>query len=536
MPEFVSTSRPRRLVTGLIALLGAIALTLGTALAGAAAWAATTVLVVPGTGTKDPSKVPGYQENVVGYYVAPTGACGAEDCVAKPVPYIAEFWPVPLPGWGGLEGAKWDDSVGSGVTSLNEQYAATDPHSPIVIFGYSQGGTVVSAVKKQLAENGGVPDNVSFVLIGNASRPNGGLFTRPSFLGHIPILDVTFGPGTPTNTTTPGRINTTDVAFQYDGVTDFPKYPVNLLATANALVGFWYVHGTMLSPKGSDAPSEQPIGYTPDEVRAAVAAATENCTAGTYCQVSGDTRYVTLPAKILPLMLPLLDLGKATGTTALLTPFVDLVSPVARVLIETGYDRSDYGAATPFGVFPAIKPLDLGLGLLGAGIQGVGQALTGTGDASRYLAPKPTAPATTDAEKSTSASATATSAERTTTEQSPLLQLVKNTTSQADPSPTTTASSGTVEPSTTATRGTTEPTTATATTGTQESTAPESGTPAATGTGEPGTVERTGSATETGSATAGSATETAPSTGTEQPAAEATEDATDETVVTAAAA
>ncbi|MGV7904548.1 PE-PPE domain-containing protein, partial [Mycobacterium kansasii] len=76
-----------------------------------------------------------------------------------------------------------------------------------------------------------------------------------------------------------------------------------------------------------------PIGYTPDEVRAAVEAATANCSASTYCQVSGDTRYVTLPAKILPLMLPLLDLGKATGTTGLVTPFVDLVSPVARVLI-----------------------------------------------------------------------------------------------------------------------------------------------------------------------------------------------------------
>lgn len=519
MPEFVSTSRsiPRRLVTGFIAVLGAIALTLGTAFAGAVTWAATTVLVVPGTGTKDPSAVPGYQENVVGYYVAPTGACGATDCIAKPVPYIAEFWPIPLSGWGGLQGAKWDDSVASGVTSLNEQYAATDKDSPIVIFGYSQGGTVVTAVKKQLAENGGVPDNVSFVLIGNASRPNGGLFTRPSFLGHIPILDVTFGPGTPTNTGTPTRpVNTTDVGFQYDGVTDFPKYPVNLLATANALAGFWYVHGKMLAPKGSDDPSATPIGYTPDEVRKAVEAATANCTAGTYCQVSGDTRYVTLPAKILPIMLPLLDLGKATGTTALFTPFIDLVSPVARVLIETGYDRRDYGAASPFGIVPLLDPLRLGTDLIGAAVQGVGQAVTGTGDASKFLAPKPTAPATTGIEDSARTSEPSTPPSQT--ERSPLLQLAKAVAPQSDPTPNTTPSPAT-EPSSTAEPSTVvEPSVTAAPSATSEPTAsatPE--TPAATGTVDP---------TPAGSATA---TESKP---TSEPA----ETVADTPVVAAAAA
>ncbi|NMD56638.1 MULTISPECIES: PE-PPE domain-containing protein [Tsukamurella] len=508
----------RKLGYVLVALLGAIALTFTSAVA----WAATTVLVVPGTGTKDPSKVEGYQENVVGYYVAPTGACGATDCIAKPVPYIAEFWPIPLSGWGGLQGAKWDDSVASGVTSLNEQYAAADKDSPIVIFGYSQGGTVVTAVKKQLAENGGVPDNVSFVLIGNASRPNGGLFTRPSFLGHIPILDVTFGTGTPTNTGTGTRpVNTTDVGFQYDGVTDFPKYPANLLATANALAGFWYVHGKMLAPKGSDDPSATPIGYTPDEVRAAVEAATANCTAGTYCQVSGDTRYVTLPAKILPIMLPLLDLGKATGTTALFTPFIDLVSPVARVLIETGYDRRDYGAVSPFGIVPLLDPLRLGTDLLGAAVQGIGQAATGTGDASRFLTPKPATSATTgDAEPSRTSDPTpaAPSTPQPTKEQSPVLQLVETAVPQPDPSPSTqpsptTGQSSTVEPS-----ATPEPSAKQEPSATQEpatSATPES--PAATGTVEP--------------APAGAATATE-----SKPATDSTGTASDEPVVAAAAA
>ncbi|GAB3130676.1 hypothetical protein GCM10027289_15720 [Tsukamurella serpentis] len=391
MPESVAKPRSRRLVTALIALVSTAALALGTALTGAVAWAATTVLVVPGTATKNPSLVRGYQENAIGYYVAPTGACAAGGCTPTPVPYIAEFWPIPLKGWGGLQGAKWDDSVASGVTSLSDVYGAADKTSPLVIFGYSQGATVAGTVKKQISEQpGGVPENVSFVLIGNASRPNGGLFTRPSFLGHVPILDVTFGPGTPTNTGTATRpVNTTDVAFMYDGVTDFPRYPANLLATANALAGFWYVHGKYIAPKGDDPASATPIGYTPAEVQAAVQAATENCSAATYCQVSGDTRYVTLPAKILPIMFPLLDLGASTGTTAIVRPFIDLVSPVARVLIETGYDRTDYGRATPFGAYPAINPLTLGIDLLTATVKGVSEAASGTGDASKYLASKP---------------------------------------------------------------------------------------------------------------------------------------------------
>lgn len=406
MSEFVAQYRTHRLTTGLIALLSACALILATVLGAAAAWA-TTVLVVPGTGTPNPAPVKNYEGNAISYYVAPTGAC-ASGCTATPVPYLAQFWPVPLAGWGGLQGAKWDDSVASGVRSLDSVYGAADKTQPIVIFGYSQGGTVVSQVKQQLSEQpGGVPSNVQFVLIGNASRPNGGLFSRPSFLGHIPILDVTFGPGTPTNTST--TVNTTDVAFQYDGVADFPRYPLNPLATANAIAGFWYVHGKYLAPKADDAPTDTPIGYTPDEVRAAVAAATENCTAATYCQVSGDTRYVTLPAKILPIMLPLLDLGSATGTTALVRPVVDLVSPVTRVLIETGYTRDDYGRPTPFGLVPTVDPLKLAGDLAGAAVTGVTAAATGTGDASRYLAPKtpatPIAPQSAETRVSTTESA-----------------------------------------------------------------------------------------------------------------------------------
>ena len=94
----------------------------------------------------------------------------------------------------------------------------------------------------------------------------------------------------------------------------------------NALAGFEYVHGTYLAPKGGDEAGATPYGYTPEQVQAAVANAQANCSEATHCQVHGDTRYITLPAKYLPIMQPLIDLGAATGTSAVVIPLVDLVA------------------------------------------------------------------------------------------------------------------------------------------------------------------------------------------------------------------
>ncbi len=54
----------------------------------------------------------------------------------------------------------------------------------------------------------------------------------------MPILDATFGNPTPNtgidangNEITTVPVNTTDIALQYDGVADFPTYPINALAT-----------------------------------------------------------------------------------------------------------------------------------------------------------------------------------------------------------------------------------------------------------------------------------------------------------------
>lgn len=358
-------------------------------------WAATTVtaavsltataLIVPGTAVPDPAVVTNYMQNAVDYYVAPTTPSCAVECIPEPVPYIAQFWPFPWEGWGGLTGAKLDVSVASGVTQLNSDLVGPfnpDPADPIVVFGYSQGATVASREKAILSKLPATDQaNVDFVLIGNPNRPNGGLFERLAMFGTVPVLDATFGQPTPTDT----AMSTVDIAFQYDGVADFPLYPINLLADLNAVAGFWYTHGSYLAPDGRN-PDQLPNGLTPAELEAAIAdPANQQRVAGS------DTTYVLIPTPDLPLLQPLRDFGAATGTEFLTTPLIDLVQPALRVLIETGYDRSlPYNTPAPFRLIPTANPLTVAVDLARAVGEGVRAAVD---DITAAHPGKPAAPA-----------------------------------------------------------------------------------------------------------------------------------------------
>ena len=287
------------------------------AVAGAIGLTATQALIVPGTGTPMPQDVADYMENARDHYVIPGRDCpvDTDDCNLVPVDYIAQFRPIP--GWGGLQGAKWNVSVQSGVESLTGEWDdALDTGDPITIFGYSQGATVSSLFKNdhrgdsQLIEN-----KTNFFFIGNPQRPAGGFFERLAFLGNVPILDAQFGNPTETDTcihvdnsgnTSPCA---TDFALMYDGVVDFPEWILNPLAFVNAVAGFQYVHGSYLAPNGDDAPTETPYGYTVLEVQQAIEAAEADCSA-TYCQEHGDTIFITLPARVLPIYQLPLDIGR----------------------------------------------------------------------------------------------------------------------------------------------------------------------------------------------------------------------------------
>lgn len=382
-------STARSALVALLAVLATIVLAIATTISAAITLTATTALIVPGTGTPNPGSVGFYEDNARDYYIETTTALCQPTCATEGVPYIAQFWPFPFPGWGGLSGAKWNVSVASGVAQLTSDLIGTynpTPDDQVVVFGYSQGATVASLVKRNLSQlTDDQKQNVAFVLIGNPNRPNGGLFERLALLGTVPILDATFGQPTPTNT----GIKTTDIAFQYDGVSDFPTYPINLLADLNAIAGFAYIHGTYLAPNANSDPGELPNGLDPAVLESTVTDIVANCATDPRCQTHGDTTYVTIPTPNLPLLQPLRDLGAATHLQFITTPLVDLVQPALRVLIETGYNRGDYGKPTPFRLIPIFNPITVTVDFVDAVGEGIGAALNDIGHPTSAVPPAP---------------------------------------------------------------------------------------------------------------------------------------------------
>lgn len=124
----------------------------------------------------------------------------------------------------------------------------------------------------------------------------------------MPVFDLTTLGATPTHTAgaATGQVTTYDISGQYDPVSDFPAYPLDVLADLNAVMGFFYVH----------------LNYSQLDMSTAVLQA----------QV-GDTDYYMIPSERLPLLLPL----KAIGVP---DPILAALDAPLRVLVEAGYNRT----------------------------------------------------------------------------------------------------------------------------------------------------------------------------------------------------
>ena len=392
----------RRLALGFLTLLTSAFLGTASAFMSAVALGAATALIVPGTGTPNANIVTNYLQNAADRYIAPfdPSCTSTNGCNLQGINYPASFFPLVIfPNWcrsgpGGCD--TWNDSVGTGVanldTALRAQLAQPCPQSgcqPIILFGYSQGGAVVSDELRNLGDlTPAQKSRLSVVMIGNAYNPDGGIFTRLGFLPTIPILNVTFGPPMPTNTGIP----ITSIGFQYDPVMYAPKYWGNPFAMLNALAAFETVHGFYLTPNGNGPTDPIAYGYTQAQLEAAI-----TNPANARHDSNGNT-YVMIPA----LSLPIADFVMSQVPTALqpvVKPFVDLVSPVWKVLADLGYDWSgDPGVPSTLSILP-FNPIQnwpaVGLNLLAAGIQGVQAFIGDLGGVTSLLTPATTTPATT---------------------------------------------------------------------------------------------------------------------------------------------
>jgi hypothetical protein len=375
-----------------VSLIASVALGIASAFTAAFALGAT-ALIVPGTGTPDATNVAQYMENARDYYMGGTACAngGCTDADLHSVVYPASFYPLSfIPGWCDTNCQKWDVSVQQGVDDLNQKLmtALADPTEHVVIFGYSQGGAVVSNELRALSGTLTAEQKarIEMVQIGSIDNPVGGLWTLLGFLGHVPFLDVTTGLPTPIDTGIPF----TSIVFQYDGVSNSPIAWGNLLAVANAFAGFAEIHGTYLDPNQNGDFTGLPDGYTPAELQAAL-----NDPANIKFDANGN-KYVTVPTKVLPLASLILGVAAQTGTTQLVKPFVDLLSPLARVIIDLAYDpNANPGVPRRLSILPIAyipNPIKLAFDLASATGQGIQAFLNDLGFGG-FVAPAAPAPA-----------------------------------------------------------------------------------------------------------------------------------------------
>ena len=254
-------------------------------------------------------------------------------------------WP-DEPWWklSGLFDLTYDQSVHAGVADL-EAAMAEHPNDHLVIYGYSQGATIANLEKQRLAEQypeGTKAPDIDFVLGGDLNVPNGGLEARFPGL-YIPILNWTFNGPEPTDT----QFDTVVVTRQYDGVADFPLYPLNLISLLNAVLGFFYVHLNAFD-----------VSLPPDPTK----------TSPAYRGKYGDTDYYFFETADLPLFGPLRTLGVPE-------PVIDVFEPFFRVIVELGYDRSiDPWEPTPARLIPPLNPATVAGDLVTAIGEGINNA------------------------------------------------------------------------------------------------------------------------------------------------------------------
>jgi PE-PPE domain len=339
----VAVSRQRQFGT----LLVGASLTLMALTSAPTAWAddpadPLNALMMGGSGMPTPSEF--WQDNIITDYIDPaTGANYTPVLVPTPESFASTSGPIGL----------------ADLQAAMAHQQLIEPGDPYLVEGYSQSASIAVDEKIELLQAGQHPD-VTFLLLGDPNRPDGGMVER--FVGlNIPGFG-DFNGADPTD----AGIPTIDIANQYDAVADFPQYPINVVADINSALGFIYQHagyGDGPLPESIPAiwPDSEPLtGPYTDEY---VLGSTE-----IVKQVDGDTTFYFVPTTDLPLLDPLRSLGVPE-------PVLNIFQPALQVIVEAGYDRSiPFGDPTPAELIPTIDPATFTLEFANGVVQGANNA------------------------------------------------------------------------------------------------------------------------------------------------------------------
>jgi hypothetical protein len=259
-------------------------------------------------------------------------------------------------------------SVPTGLADLQAamaQQQAADPGQPYLVEGISQSAQIAVDEKIALMQAGQHP-NVTFLVLGDTNRPDGGIDERFDGLDTPGLGEGDLTGAEPTD----AGIPTIDIANQYDPVADYPQFPINPVADLNALLGIIYAHGAY---GGGIFPEEIPALWPPSS---SASAPLEGPFASEYTlgsteivkQVDGDSTFYFIPTTELPLLDPLRSLGVPESV-------LNIFQPALQVIIEAGYDRSiPFGDPTPAELIPTIDPVTFLLELANGVVQGADNA------------------------------------------------------------------------------------------------------------------------------------------------------------------
>ncbi len=297
------------------------------------------ILIMSGSGTTTPSST--FMTNVASRYLSTFSG------PLQAVSTAEGLYPV-----SGVKDLTLDVSLARGLIQLDNAINATITPGAgggnIAVFGVSQSAILASLEMPKLLAEGFLPSQVTFSLAGNEFNPNGGLLARFPGLSTPSVGITSWGGATPSN-----DFPTTMWTLEYDGFADFPKYPIDIFADLNAVMGIAFVHGTYatLTPQQLGMAFPLPQSGAPSM-----------------------TTYMGIPTQNLPLLDPV------RAIPVIGHPIADLLQPDLRYLVNWGYGDPSSGFSTgpadvptPFGFLPPLSATTaLGPDLISGTQQGIG--------------------------------------------------------------------------------------------------------------------------------------------------------------------